>query len=394
MDIIKLPEGSGWATHKCELSQNLSKLGHEIHVMTYTGTKLNGVVSHYMKAKENYKFGFIFKIIHIINILKIIHTHTFDILYTRNVSFGFSGFLIKRVTKSKLVFELNGLVSEDWKVEKELYGKRRKLLKKKEAAMLSYLEIFAAKKADAVIAVASGIKDILIEEGINKSKITVISNGTNVDLFKPIDNLIAINKLRYQYNINENDHVIIFVGNINLWHGVQYLIKSAPLILKAIPNTKFLIVGDGQIKRELINLAEKVGVVNKFTFTGAVPYKSVPLYINVADVCVAPFIRARNDRLGLSPIKIYEYLACGKPVVASNVKGVGNLLEVSNSGIAVTPEDPNELANAIIKLLKDEQLREQMGKNGGELVVNNYSWENTAKKTIEVFKSLLKYENT
>jgi len=389
MDTIEQPQGSGWTTHKWELSRNLSKFCHEVHVMTYTGAKLDRVVSHPMKTKEKYKFSFIFKIMHIINILKVINAYNFDILYTRNVSFGLLGLFIKKIIKSKFVLELNGLFSEDWKVEKKLYS-GRKMLKNIKVVLWSYLEIFVAKKADAVIAVASGIKDILIEKGINKSNITVISNGANIDLFKPIDNIIAINKLRHQYNISENDHVIIFVGNLNLWHGVQYLIKSAPLILKIFPNTKFLIVGDGQIKKELINIAEKTSVSNKFIFTGSVPYENVPIYINTSDVCVAPEIITRNDKLGASAVKIYEYLACGKPVVASNIKGIGDQLGNSGSGIFVTPEDPNELANAIIKLLKDEQLRKKMGKNGREVVVNNYSWEHTAKKTIDVFENLLK----
>ena len=85
----------------------------------------------------------------------------------------------------------------------------------------------------------------------------------------------------------------------------------------------------------------------------------------------------------------HVHLACGKPVVTSDIKGVGDLLRYSNAGIAVTPEDPVELANAIIKLLKDEKLRELMGKNGRELVINNFNWKHTAKKTIEVFERVL-----
>ena len=382
MDTVEQPQGSGWTTHKWELSRSLSKLGHEVHVMTWISTRLDGVVGHSMKAKEKYKFGFIFKIIHIINILKVVHAHNFDILYTRNVPFALFALLIKKIKKSKLVLELNGLYSEDWKSEKRYY----KINIKK---MWSYLEIFVAKKADAIIAVAPGIRDILIKKGINKDKIMVIANGANIDLFKPVDDALTIKELQTRYNISENDNVIIFVGNLMRWHGVEYLIKSAPIVLKTFPNTKLLIVGDGRIKRELISMTEKMDVSANFIFTGAVPYKSVPLCINVSDVCIAPFIRTRNDRLGLSPIKIYEYLACGKPVVASNIKGVGDLLDNSNSGIVVTPEDPTELANAIIKLCKDGQLRKKMGNNGRELVVNNYSWGITAKKTIEVFRNLL-----
>ena len=208
-------------------------------------------------------------------------------------------------------------------------------------------------------------------------------------MFRQINNSAAINELRNHHSISENDYIVAFIGNLAPHHGIEYLIKSAPIVLNVLPNTKFLIVGDGAIKKELINLSERIGVSDEIIFTGRVSYEIVPLYINMADVCVAPFIRARNERIGLSPLKIYEYLACGKPVVASDIKGIGDLLRNSNAGIAVTPEDPVELANAIIKLLKNEKLRKQMGKNGRKVMVNNYSWYHTAKKTIEVFEKIL-----
>ena len=192
-------------------------------------------------------------------------------------------------------------------------------------------------------------------------------------MFRQINDSAAINELRNHHGISENDYIVAFIGNFAPHHGIEYLIKSAPLVLNVLPNTKFLIVGDGAIKKELINLSERIGVSDKIIFTGKVSYEIVPLYINMANVCLAPFIRVRNERMGLSPLKIYEYLACGKPVVASDIKGIGDLLRNSNAGIGVKPEDPVELANAIIKLLKNEKLRGKMGKNGRKIVINNYN---------------------
>ena len=83
MDTIEQPRGSGWTTHKWELARNLSKSGYQMHAMTFPATKPDGVVTHSMKPKETYKFSFIFKIMHLINILKVVYAHNFDILYTR-----------------------------------------------------------------------------------------------------------------------------------------------------------------------------------------------------------------------------------------------------------------------------------------------------------------------
>ena len=384
MDTIEQPRGSGWTTHKWELARNLSKSGYQMHAMTFPATKPDGVVTHSIKPKETYKFSFIFKIMHLINILKVVYAHNFDILYTRNVSFGLLGLSIKKVTKSKLVLELNGLISEHRKFEKKLYGKMG-IIKNFQMAIMDYLEIFTAKKSDAVIAVTQRIKEILIKRGVDENKITVIPNGADVNLFRPISDVIAVNKLRNKYSINENTRVVMFVGNLAYWQGVEYLIQSAPLVLKAVPDTMFFIVGEGELKNELITLAKKVGVLDKCIFTGNIPYEKVPLYMNMADVCVVP---KKVLGFGYSPLKLYEYMACGKPVVATKTAGF-EILEKHNAGLLVNPENPEELSNAIIKLLLNRKLREQMGANGRELVVREYSWESAAKKTIEVFRTLL-----
>jgi len=383
MDTIELPKGNGWTTHKWELARNLSKMGHEVHVMTYIGMRVEGVVAHPMKAKEEYKFGFVFELMHLISVLKVIKAYKFDILYTRNVSFALLAILLKKIKKSKLVLELNGLYSMHREFEKKIL--RIGLVKNIQMAIMDYLEIFTAKKSDAVVAVTQRIKEILIKRGIDESKVTVIPNGANVNLFKPISDLIVISKLRNKYNINKDAHIVMFVGNLAYWQGVEYLIQSAPLVLKAIPDTMFLIVGEGELKNELVNLAKKMGVSDKCIFTGNVPYEKVPLYINMADVCVVP---KKVLGFGYSPLKLYEYMACGKPVIATNTAGF-EILEKHNAGLLVNPENPEELSNAIIKLLLNRKLREQMGANGRELVVREYSWESIAKKTIEVFNDLL-----
>ena len=383
MDTIELPNCSGGATHKWELARNLSKIGHEVHVMTYEDTKVEGAVTHKMKAREKYRFDFLFKLIHLVSILRVIIVCNPDIIYTRNVSFALLGLLIKKIKNAKLVLELNGLYSIHRKFEKRMF--RMGIFKRIRMAIMDYLEIFTAKKSDAVIAVTQRIKEILIKRGIDESKVTVIPNGANVNLFRPINNVIAINKLRNKYGINKNTRVVMFVGQLTYWQGVEYLIQIAPLVLKAVPDTMFFIVGEGELKKDFITLAKKVGVLNKCIFTGKVPYEEVPLYINMADVCVVP---KKVLGFGYSPLKLYEYMACGKPVVATKTAGF-EIVRQYNTGILVNPENPEEFSNAIVKLLLNEKLREQMGARGRKLIVSEYSWESAAKKTIEVFRTLL-----
>jgi glycosyltransferase involved in cell wall biosynthesis len=301
-----------------------------------------------------------------------------DVIYTRHSSLCFSPVLISKIFRIPYIVEVNGLIID----EMIMWGRPKLLMK---IAKLS--ERTNYKQAKKIVAVTQGVKEGIKElYNIPDEKIVIIGNGANTDLFKPMD----ISEARKELKFDTDSNYVCFVGALAPWQGIEYFVQSAPLILDQIPNTKFLVVGDGPMKEGLINLAEKTGVSDKFIFSGAVPYEKIPLYINTCEVCVAPFVNARNKKIGLSPLKMWEYLACGKPAIASDISGVNDLLEESNAGIVVPPENLEEFAKAIIKLLKNEKLREEMGKNGREYVVKNHSWELVAKRVAEVCESAAK----
>lgn len=295
-----------------------------------------------------------------------------DWIYERQSGFSFSPLIISWFLKIPYFTEVNGLLID----ESRIIGTSKWIISiKKVNERLSYAQ---AKK---IIAVTQGVKEgIKLLYNIPDDKIVVVENGANIELFKQKDQKEAKEKL----NLDQKCNYICFIGNLAPWQGVEYLIQSAPLVINEILNVKFLIIGDGLMKKNLMELAEKTGVFNKFIFTGTVPYEEVTNYINASDICVAPFIRSRNEKIGLSPLKLYEYMACGKPVVASNILGVGDILEHEKTGISVKSEDPQELGNAIVKLLKDEKLRNEMGLNGRKYVSKNHSWDGVAKKITSI----------
>lgn len=298
---------------------------------------------------------------------------------------GIIGLVIKKVWKSKLILEVNGISQDERRLIEKKITKKKKLSSIK-IKFFEYFGIFVFKKADAIIAVTQGIKNYLIDHGVDKTKVWVIGNGANTELFKPIKDSKALKELKNRLHINNDEKIVLFVGYLAPWQGVEYFIYAAPLIIKEIQKTKFLIVGDGILKGKLESLTNELNMGYNIIFTGGVPYEKVPQYVNISDVCIVP---KRKMRTGYSPLKLYEYMACGKPVIATNIAGF-EILEQYNAGILVNPENSEELSNAIVKLLKNKQLREQMGANGRKLVVREYSWESTAKKTVDVFRNLLK----
>lgn len=299
-----------------------------------------------------------------------------DVVYMRHSLFN-CGYFLARLIKVPVVKEMNGIVADDMRARKQ--GNPALLW------LINKIERFTVPKGNKIIVVPPKLKEVLQHDyGVPEDKIVVIPNGANIELFKPMDT----NQVRRQIVLPQSGYLVVFVGGLVAWEGVDYLIKSIPYVVKECPATRFLIVGGGMMGQELVELARQVGVSDKIIFTGMVPYPRVPLYLNASDVCVAPFVLKRNERMGVSALKMCEYMACEKPVVASRLSGL-EILEDNNSGILVEPESSSELAQAIVRLLQSKELRELMGKNGRRYVVENQSWESVARKIAEVFQATL-----
>lgn len=281
---------------------------------------------------------------------------------------------IGKILKIPHTVEVHGVMPEQMKI-----GNTPRLL----IVWAKISESISYNLSTKIIANAPGTKrDIMGRFNIAPEKIVVIPNGANTELFQPMD----VNKS--SLGLDDGYNYVCFVGTFAPRQGVQYLILSATYILRKSPATRFLIMGGGPMRDTLTRMVEQLGLENEFIFTGEVPYEDVPKYINASDLCVAPYVKEEDDKV--SPLKIYEYLACGKPVVTSNVRGAGDIVMTSNAGLAVNSEKPKALAEAIIKLLEDKELRELMGRNGRRLIADEYSWEKIAMKIENVYKSCLK----
>lgn len=364
----------GYSTHVVECVRNLYKLGNKVYLFTRSapGIQLDEEDIHIFRGRglNINRFIVLSHFLHtFFMLLRICKKNNIEIIYERYHPFG-PGVIAGKILGLPTIAEVNGITYQ----EANLLGY---LQKKIAIKCLKYLDRFGLFWPQRIVAVTHKMRSVLVEDNVvtNEDKIVVIENGANTDLFMPADKKFCRNKL----DLSQGYHYVLFVGHLFPWHGLEYLIKSAPLILKELPDTKFLIVGDGMMKLELMMMVEKLNLQDKFIFKGSVPYDKVPAYINASDICVVLTIPLKS---GCSPLKLYEYLACARPVVASRVDGV-ELLEKNCAGLLVEPKNPEMLANAVIRLLKDENLRNEMGKNGREIVMKEHSWYVVAKK-IEV----------
>jgi glycosyltransferase involved in cell wall biosynthesis len=268
------------------------------------------------------------------------------------------------VFRKKLVYEINGLASEEVKLKGNSFGVRLF------SVLIRGAERMAALCADLIISVTPQIAShLVIRFHVSPNRVEIVGNGVDPEKFLPIRDPAQLNIWRKRLGIEEKDRVIGFVGNLAL------------RVLNRTERLKVLIVGDGVMKPWLLTRVMEEGFGRDFIFTGTMPHETVPVLINVADICVAPFIARRNKETGVSPLKVFEYLACGKPIVASRIEGL-EVIERTGVGILVEPGDPIDLENALLKLLREPQQWREMGQRGLEVARQEFSWESRAA-TIE-----------
>jgi glycosyltransferase involved in cell wall biosynthesis len=210
--------------------------------------------------------------------------------------------------------------------------------------------------------IASNLHNV---NGIPYNKITVIVSGTNTRVFRPLSKSFCCKKV----GLDEGYKYIGFIGTFFRHQGIDTLIDGAAMMTQEIADIRFLLVGDGPMRGRWMKRIDKMGLSQYFYLTGHVPYNQVPIYCGVMDICVAPALNEAGER---SPVKAFDYLACGKPVIMSDVSKTGRFFVESGGVALVPPEDAKRLSEELIDLLSDHGRMEEMGKRGRNYVISRY----------------------
>ena len=302
-----------------------------------------------------------------------------EVIYERRYSPKI-GAAVSQSTKLPLVVEVNGLPD----VEADILGTAPKRSRAGKAIRSVIRKTFYAR-ASRVVAVTPGLALALEERyGLPPGKVVVVPNAADPDHFAPSPAEDAKRAL----GIPEDAPVIGWVGSLVPWHGLTYLVEAAGTVLTADPRAVFLLVGEGPERETLEKMAMDRGVDGSFRFIGRVDHSEVPKYIAAADVCVVLIDAERYAvRYGFSPLKLYEYLACGRPVVATRTAGF-EVVEEVDCGELVNPRDAAQVAAAILSLLHDPE-REEKGRRARAVALERFSWKATAGKLLAVMRPLV-----
>ena len=233
---------------------------------------------------------------------------------------------------------------------------------------------FVLRNVNHIIAITRREAELLLSLGCPANKISIIPNPVNVNIFRPISQ----SKSRSLLNLPLNKKIILTVGTLTEVKGYTYLIDTAYVISKTRQDIILVIVGSGPLKNFLLSKIKKLELNNKVLMVGEKPHKEIPLWLNASDL----FVLSSVDE-GL-PSVVLEAIACGKPVVATQVGGIPDVVSSSDIGILVKPRDKEALAQAILEALNRKWESEKICE-----YAQKYSLKNVVRQILQVYQQVL-----
>ena len=251
------------------------------------------------------------------------------------------------------------------------------------AGMTKLLERIVYRSVAGIVALTPRLQQHVASYGVPDDRIRLLPCGVDTSLFSPGSKNAS---LLSQWNIGPVDPVILFMGTIYRFSGLDRVIADFHRILNRHPQTKLLVVGWGEDEERLKRLAIEHQVSANVVFTGLQPYSSLPGIIRASDICINPFELNAITR-DILPNKLFQYLACGKPLVATRLPGTEPFLPGEDEGVVYTPQD--QVADRLLELIDDPARRRQLGENAASAVQQKYDWKKIAEQMVQLIQQLV-----
>ena len=289
---------------------------------------------------------------------------------------GVAGLFLSFVHRIPFVFEVQDLWPESAVDMGELRNQRF-------IRWATWLEEKCYQYAERIVVVSDGIYNRLVERGIDPQKIRMVENGSNTRLFKPQPEQGA--RLRAHWGLDEK-FIVFYGGIIGLAQGLETIVETAQRLVTE-PDIHFVMVGEGPRRAALEAMLADLNLPN-FTFLPGQTLEAMPAHLNAADVALAP-LRDLPVFEGVRPTKIFDAWACERPVIVSARGEPCRIVQEAEGGLCTAPECPDEIANAILALRDQPELRLKLGLNGKKFVDSQYSLQAMAAKLELVLRDLL-----
>jgi len=377
-DIVPSPKGA--STHILHNLRGLVNSGFNVHLITPsdgllpTEEPIEG--ARMTRIPQDLTQNFLARAIHFGKAVTAhINLHpNYDVVHYRNVWDGLSIAQNKKRFGYKTIFEVNGLPSIELKyhypgLDPELLSK----IKEQEIATLHL--------SDAIVCPSRVTWDYIASLGLNRKRVTVIPNGVSASDFSPS----PLPKREGRVP------TLLYIGTLADWQGLDVVVKAFPKILER-QAVRLHIVGRGRSRQRklLSKQIRRLGVEGSVFVQPALPHHEIPALIAQSDICVAPLgLNDRNVTQGACPIKVLEYMAAGRPLLASNMPIVRELVREDVDALLFSPNDPDDLARQALTLLNDFALSQRLAESASARALTKFTWHESQKKLVKVYEKLL-----
>ena len=306
----------------------------------------------------------------IFHLLCLHRKHRFDVIHAHwLLPNGFIGVIASKLCKTPVVITLHG----------------SDIFVSKLNPVFKAIAKWTLKHTAMVTSVTPTFLPELTSLGVPEERRCLIPNGVDPEVFLPPTHK-QLTELQNKFSIPEKQLVMFALGRIVLKKGFDILIQALPYVREKCPQITVIIGGDGSDLARLKGLAKEKGVSDIIRFPGTIDRLQVPIHFYLSDLFVLPAVVDPKGNMDGCPIVILEAMACGKPVVSSEISGIPIVVQNGKTGLLVEEKDPDALAAAIVSLLKNHAKREQFGKAAQQRVLHELTWAKTIEQFMDIYQ--------
>ncbi|MFC5547915.1 glycosyltransferase family 4 protein [Massilia aerilata] len=310
--------------------------------------------------------------------VRTIRAQKVEVIYSRLDPGMVVGWLASLLTNRPLVVEMNGLPSEDMRIQRPNKFFQQAITARWEKLMYQVARI--------VVGSPGYLRYINENFQITSDKCWPVPLGYNSELFYPRSRKVC----REALNLSDSP-LVVWMGNLTVWQGLETLMKSAVMLKDRLPNARIILVGDGISRKMCEQFIQDEKLHSTVTLVGHVQYEDVPVYLGAADVCVASFPGNRGTPGTISALKTVSYLGCGRPVVTTAMDELGITIQTAGAGFCVAPDNPKALAQALGDLLEESQEENNLrGLRAHEIVADGGSWDHAAGRIAACLQAVVR----
>lgn len=316
----------------------------------------------------------------LVHIANVVTQDKCDVIFVRDLPLALTGLLIGKTLRKPVILDM----AENYPAALKAFQKRESVSLTdrivRNPSVASLIENIALVGFDHILVVAEENRQRLYRKGVDPKKISVVGNTPNLDVFRDTP---VPEEIRARF---EGAFVLLYIGEVSPYRGLDTVVRALPEIRKRIPNIKLAILGKGDGITEVQSIAQSFGVLEYIDLVGFRPLKELPGYIVGSDVCIIP--HHRNEHIDTTlPNKLFDYMALGKPIIATDAAPLKRIIESEGCGRTYKSGDSAAFASLVNELAISNRRRE-MGERSKRAVLERYNWAVDSKVLTEVFAKL------